>query len=535
MLELRARRGTFPKSRSPESAMTRSLALSLIVLIAGLAVACERAPEPAPAPRAATPLERLLERIPPFEATEEQLDAWFHRLALEPAEIPESCRTEEGQPTAAERRRFEALFARRILEEFPEPPALPGLEEALETLHHDVLDAALEIALHEAAVVTPMEIAAQFEADPGRFARDDIAYFDFFFVPLEDEADRSPPERMQALADLAASGASVAEVKHEAAARGIVFSERSQRGVRGRLRPDLAEAVFSAPEEEFSDPVRLSNGWQLLYVHQIREGESPDLKAVTPRIRNQLQQERVAALREEVRQVMREELDEEGGAPLPDDQSLERAFARHLYADRAEALARIEEVMRNNAIAQSFVFQLLEREWEFSGDERREQFEAHTELYQSPAEYTVMEALVELPTEADFPSPVGRRDAQVELRRRIMEWTARLHEEGRTLADREESPPGFPVQVLDRGTEAQGPRGRLLDTSVQDLQPGEFSMPMPGRQHFHVFQLIDIHPAEPLSFEEATERIDVHLRMRALSDAYEAMACAALNAGDEEE
>jgi len=64
-----------------------------------------------------------------------------------------------------------------------------------------------------------------------------------------------------------------------------------------------------------------------------------------------------------------------------------------------------------------------------------------------------------------------------------------------------------PFQLDDTGVQPQGPRGYLLDTTVQNLKVGEVSPVVADDRKYHFYILKSLIPSRPLTFEEAKPQL----------------------------
>jgi parvulin-like peptidyl-prolyl isomerase len=58
-----------------------------------------------------------------------------------------------------------------------------------------------------------------------------------------------------------------------------------------------------------------------------------------------------------------------------------------------------------------------------------------------------------------------------------------------------------------------GPRGRLIDTAVEELKVGETSQPVEFKGGFYIVRVVDEHPPRPRSFEEVKPKADEYLKI----------------------
>lgn len=509
--------------------LTLLLALGLVGACSG----CRNQEDPVQATERITPPtappSSPLERLIPIEATEELLDAWYSHLIPAPTDIPQKCQPEDPKEvTARLRRDFESQLARLILEEVGGEEALDGLAEAMEPAREHVLEFLYLKTLEGGIEVSEEDIRRAFEENQDRFARQEAAHFHFFFDEFsEGSTNDAPPESLQGLLAMGREGASMAAIRREAVMQGIVYSERPSRVVRGTLPPLLEAAIFSAPVGEFSDIRRTENGWHLIQLNSIQPAQDADLEHATPILRDQLRHEKTMALRGEVRDHLR---GGDEGLDSGDLDDRERDLVISLYRQGTDTLERALAMVHNNHVINSFHAAVFGGGgMEFTEEELRDYFEEHREGFVRRTHYHVLEAQVPLhPSDADVSTPWLEQQARVERRREIMEWIDRLTREGRSFLELEQGEAGFPVRILDRESMPQGPRGAMLDLAVENLEVGEYSLAMPGRQFFHVYQLIGREDPAPMDFEQARPLAERGLLYRHLEEQYAAVACRAM-------
>ncbi|MCC5875564.1 MAG: peptidyl-prolyl cis-trans isomerase [Candidatus Sumerlaeia bacterium] len=515
----------------------RFIGFGSILIALGLLAGCGNSEEvvyhtpPVVEREAARPLQ---ERIRPAAVTEDTLNDWYFQLIVVPADFPQVCRPEgEWRPTAAFHRNFEAHFARMILEELEEDD-LDGLAEAMDQARERVGEFLYLKSLEQGVEVTEGEVRAAFEESRDRFSRPETAIFDFFFLG-EGESDvvgpvvDTPPADLVALEEMANAGASIQELRREAVLRGIVYSEQRSRAQRGTLPPMLEEAIFSTPEGEHSGVRRTEAGWHLILMRSIQPGQEPDFDRASEVLKSRLQHQKVEALRGKIRQL------DMAGEP-DDDEAREKAFFQELYTGMEDHVDRLEEMMYNNEVVLAYQRRLSSQDFDITEEDVRKEWEEHRDAFTRRAHYHVLEALVPLQDEdVDTTDPGAEQAARVERRREIMQWLEMLAEEGRGFLELEPGEAGFPLRVVDRESHPQGPRGAMLDLAVEDLEVGAFSMPLPSRQFFHVYQLIGKEDPRPMEFEEARRQVETVLKIERMETEYGRLGCQAMELAKEAE
>lgn len=487
-------------------------------------------------------------------------------------EVPDSYPLEDGGLALARR----DIARERLLAESARAGRLHEDPETAAALEAQRLRVAREMAdrwLRNAASVSDEEVRQRYEEEKDRYVRPAEARFQFLFVRVEGPDDEEAArQRIDVLRQRALEGEPFHQLVIEQ--EGLDPEEHGEEQVTLRGRPGqysevIDEAIFSLPAGKISEPLRSRHGWHVVHVLDRREEEVIPFEQREVTIRARLLSEKRTELRQdkEVELLEKFPLEWTGLPDAPEDAEGEQAAAvappeDHVLATlgdteftAGEAAPRLgttpeeagEEDWRNAVevlalphrllawaeeegwTAEPFfrerlshrrnqVLALAYRDHLLAGIEvRDEEIDAYYEQNQgslmAPAEYEVRELFHTAPTGEEIPN---RADLYL-ARERIQDRMERIRERlaaGENLEQLSEDMPEEMAGLLvtERGWAPQGPRGRLLDTAVADLEPGEYSSVVESRRGFHVFLLEDHRPPRPMTREEAADRIERLIR-----------------------
>ena len=418
--------------------------------------------------------------------------------------------------------------------------------------------------------VTDEEVEAWYEANISDFTRPPVARFQFLFERVENSGDVEAArerleERRQRVLDGEESFVALAALQE-----GLDPDEADEeavtlRGRRGQYAPEIDELLFSLEPGGISETTRTRHGWHVVRLVDRTEGEVAPLEERRSQIEARLRQAKLASFRQQAEEQLAEAFPLEwhglpdGDAPPGQDHVLatlegEEYTAgearQHLAAPPAEATEEqwrlaaeelavtmrlhlwaaeegwhereqySERVTQNeNTILARALFDELVSEIEVTREEMREHFEENPGRFRHREEYEVRELFLSAPTEQEVPNRGDLHLARQKVRE-AMESIRQKLVEGTSMDDLPEELPeeSSGLVVTDRGWAPQGPRGRLLDVAVRDLEPGEYSGVEESRRGFHIYLLEDKRPPRPMEFEEAEERIAVMLRATRTED-----------------
>ena len=145
-----------------------------------------------------------------------------------------------------------------------------------------------------------------------------------------------------------------------------------------------------------------------------------------------------------------------------------------------------------------------------------------------PTEYTVEEMLVSPTVDMDGLAP-AQRD---ELDRRMQGAAERVRVElaggsdPRAVVERFRET-SMTLAWKDLGTAPQGPRGRVVDLAVKDLEPGGVSAPERTRSGYAVYRLTERIPERRMTVEQDTDQLEQTWRSRRAAEARQRLIDAA--------
>ncbi len=419
--------------------------------------------------------------------------------------------------------------------------------------------------VQEQVTVTNEDIEAWYEANPDRYTRPARAEFQFLFERVESADDeeaareRLAQRRSRVVEDGESFVALVAE-QEGLDPEEVTESEVSLTGRAGQYSEEIDNLLFSLEPGEISEPTRTQHGWHVVRLLDRTEEQRIPLEARRVQIESQVRRAKLADFRRQAEEQLAEAfplewngLPGDGGAPeggyvlaaledaeftagevrehlaVPPAQATEEQWRQaaesaavpmrlHLWAreegwQEGEYYRQRLAQRENGILARAYFDHLVEEEIDVTGEQEREYFEENQSRFMHRKEYEVKELFLSAPTAAEI---TNRGELHL-ARERVREAMERIREAlagGMALDDLPEELPeeSSGLVVTDRGWAPQGPRGRLLDVSVQDLEPGEFSGVEESRRGFHVFILEDTRSPRPMEFEEARERIRAILR-----------------------
>lgn len=137
-----------------------------------------------------------------------------------------------------------------------------------------------------------------------------------------------------------------------------------------------------------------------------------------------------------------------------------------------------------------------------------------------PEHYAVMDVWTTAPTAADFPKPDRLYLARERTRTRMMALRDTATSSGFSLEKLPQLDKEYgPFIVQDYPLAPQGPRGYLLDTTVEQLKVGEFSSVVEDSGSFHFYLLKAKTPSRPMSLDEATAMLTRAIRSERIETA----------------
>jgi hypothetical protein len=203
----------------------------------------------------------------------------------------------------------------------------------------------------------------------------------------------------------------------------------------------------------------------------------------------------------------------------------ERARQQHLDADpklrarvrwsRARVLATLEMTREVNQV-------LVPP----TPAELRAQFEAHRDRYEHPPEQDL--SVIELP----FAAPTGRQafDAAEALAARLRSGEREFSEAARSLSQHASAPSGGRLGWLTNRQAA--PLGPNVLRALGQASPGQIVGPVQQDDNLWILKLWERHAARPLSFEEASPRVDQELGNVRVAEIQQRLEAAARQALD---
>ncbi|MFZ4406426.1 MAG: peptidyl-prolyl cis-trans isomerase [Paracraurococcus sp.] len=223
--------------------------------------------------------------------------------------LPIAAAAEPAAPEEAQLRRFH--------ENNPERFSAPEYREAtVAVLTADLLSREVE--------VTEAEIAAAYEARRGQFEVAEKRRLAQVLVPEEAAA--------QAISAAWTTGAEFEAIAAQAKAAGGEAIELGELERAGLPVPELAEAVFAAPEGTVTAPVRSAFGWHVFRVEHVEPGQGRPLAEMHDQLKRDLAQEKAADIAFERANKVEDAL--AGGATLAE---VAQRFGLGLASFRADA------------------------------------------------------------------------------------------------------------------------------------------------------------------------------------------------------
>jgi len=394
-------------------------------------------------------------------------------------------------------------------------------------------------SLRKQTTISSDEIASYYQEMNHLYVHDNAAYFEYIFAPVT-ESNRS--DQKELLEDfriqLKENETNWTELKVRAQTNSLIVSPKRTVATPGKFSPLIDAAVFATPEGEVSEVVETDKGFHLIYVNKQIPIKNQSLEQVSDQIREVLHQKKVYEKRNDLLdqlrkkyplrptenngfkigldQVTSKHLEEVG---LPEiDQSNEKlmnklessADAIRLYLHGSEIMGTDDEeyllarsYLMNNFRANSYL-EFIQSNASSTIEELENEYEENKAEYFSEEQRHVIS--FEMPVDSSSPEQMIQSQ---ELAKSTLSNLKKALAEGKTIEEAKAI--NESIRLIDLGMAPVGPRGPLVDLSVEELKVGETTGVILQQQRAFVFYLADIEPECQLSFEESKEQIKINV------------------------
>lgn len=449
--------------------------------------------------------------------------AWFVEPAFPPEALPSGLSQAEQWIAAACVERYMAA-------------EVPECSISAATIRRHVLAAWNARQLAEQAVVTDDEVRAAYDENPSAWEIPARIKFDYLFAPADVEVNGESHRQLLDLFHqrLTVGGEDFVTLRDEARRAGILVSSEARVMQPGRMAPDIDELLFGPAQPGVRAVARTQHGWHLFVVHDFSAASRTTFEDARQAIALRLRREKLTVLFQEYSDRLEVEFpeipsdaDEDatmvGGvridaeaiasmrALLPD--MIQATTAEQMLRERAVREARMAlDAERNGANEQDWVLrstQLLENHhrvraamkvffenWQPNDAALRGDFLALETPLVKERETEVIEYRVTMDQSVEEMTARG----QSEARARLMATVSTL----RDSIARGCKPGEVPnLTITNLGWAPTGPRGRVLDMATRNLTEPGFSEVLVDRESLVFFEVRGIHPARPMTYEEA--------------------------------
>lgn len=189
----------------------------------------------------------------------------------------------------------------------------------------------------------------------------------------------------------------------------------------------------------------------------------------------------------------------------------EDEFAAALSA-QGMSLAEFREQVRDQLRMRQVVAREVTSQIELEEDDLRRIYRADRERFRTPTRYRVREFIV---LEAEDPGAGEIREVAEGIHDELEAGRA-FDELARVYAER-----GTTSDLVELGWVTAGELDPTLEEAISELEPGEFTEPVPARGGLHILQLMEREESRVLPFSEVAEQLEARERQRLVGERLE--------------